>query len=91
MLWPPNAANSHNVRIVNSSGDLSNTNAWNGNIGLRPLWWNFRTSKHYAESSKPLSKEATSRRQQKAANTRIPMPIEYKALEAIHGMDNLKI
>lgn len=36
-LRTPLAANSLNVRLVHSSGDLSASNAWNGSIGLRPL------------------------------------------------------
>jgi hypothetical protein len=31
------------VRNVNTDGTLSNTNAYNGNEGVRPLWWNTAT------------------------------------------------
>ena len=34
------ASNSYNVRNVNSSGALNWNNAYNGNWGVRPLWWN---------------------------------------------------
>jgi hypothetical protein len=27
------------VRNVNTTGTLNNNNAWNGNNGVRPLWW----------------------------------------------------
>lgn len=37
--------NSYNARNVNSDGTLNNNNAYNGNYGVRPLWWSFRTSK----------------------------------------------
>ena len=33
------AANSYNVRNVNTDGTLNNNNAYNGNRGVRPLWW----------------------------------------------------
>lgn len=36
-------SNSYNVRNVNTDGTLSNTNAYNGNEGVRPLWWNTAT------------------------------------------------
>ena len=34
------ASNSCNVRNVNSSGAMNWNNAYNGNRGARPLWWN---------------------------------------------------
>ena len=34
------ASNSYNVRNVNSSGAMNWNNAYNGNRGVRPLWWN---------------------------------------------------
>ena len=34
------ASNSYNVRNVNSSGAMNWNNAYNGNRGARPLWWN---------------------------------------------------
>jgi len=34
------ASNSYYVRRVNSSGALNWNNAYNGNRGVRPLWWN---------------------------------------------------
>ncbi|WP_350339954.1 DUF6273 domain-containing protein [Acutalibacter sp. JLR.KK004] len=33
------ASNSYNVRNVNSSGAMNWNNAYNGNRGVRPLWW----------------------------------------------------
>lgn len=36
VLRSPNAANSNNVRHVNSDGTENNNNAYNGNNGLRP-------------------------------------------------------
>ena len=33
------ASNSYNVRLVNSSGAMNWNNAYNGNNGVRPLWW----------------------------------------------------
>lgn len=33
------ASNSYNVRNVNSSGAMNWNNAYNGNNGVRPLWW----------------------------------------------------
>lgn len=36
-------SNSYNVRNVNTDGTLNNTNAYNGNRGVRPLWWNTAT------------------------------------------------
>ena len=35
-LRSPNAANSNNVRNVNTDGSETNNNAYNGNNGLRP-------------------------------------------------------
>ena len=32
-------SNSYNVRNVNTDGTLNNNNAYNGNNGVRPLWW----------------------------------------------------
>ena len=34
------ASDSYSVRGVYSSGELNNNNAYNGNRGARPLWWN---------------------------------------------------
>ena len=42
-LRTPYASYSYRVRIVNTDGTLSNTNAYNGNEGVRPLWWNTAT------------------------------------------------
>lgn len=39
------ASNSYNVCNVNSSGALNNNNAYNGNNGVRPLWWKPRLSR----------------------------------------------
>jgi len=39
-LLTPNAGNANNVRNVNSDGSLNWNNAYNGNRGVRPLWWN---------------------------------------------------
>ena len=39
------ASNSYNVRNVNSSGAMNWNNAYNGNNGVRPLWWNPRLSR----------------------------------------------
>ena len=39
------ASNSYNVRNVNSSGAMNWNNAYNGNNGVRPLWWKPRLSR----------------------------------------------
>ena len=36
-------SNSYNARNVHADGTLNNTNAYNGNRGVRPLWWNTAT------------------------------------------------
>ena len=38
--WTCDASDSYYVRNVNSSGALYWNNAYNGNRGVRPLWWN---------------------------------------------------
>lgn len=77
-------SNSYNVRNVNTDGTLSNTNAYNGNNGARPLWWippneyarALLSSKARAENSGPLSKEGISLRRGESAavNTRLVKP-----------------
>ena len=38
--WTCDASHSYFVRYVNSSGAMNWNNAYNGNRGVRPLWWN---------------------------------------------------
>ena len=38
--WTCDASDSYSVRCVNSSGAMNWNNAYNGNRGVRPLWWN---------------------------------------------------
>lgn len=44
-LVTPNSSNARNVRNVNTDGTLNNNNAYNGNRGVRPLWWKMRQSR----------------------------------------------
>ena len=43
--WTCDASYSHSVRSVNSSGAMNWNNAYNGNNGVRPLWWKPRLSR----------------------------------------------
>ena len=60
------ASNSYNVRNVNSSGAMNWNNAYNGNRGARPLWWN--TANEYAE--RPKAEDHNQRKAYPAAAVR---------------------
>lgn len=42
LLRSPNSDNSYNVRCVNRDGDVSNANAYNDYLGVRPALIDFR-------------------------------------------------
>jgi hypothetical protein len=64
------------VRNVNTSGALNNNNAYNGNYGVRPLWWISPTEyapERTAENSTPP---------QRRVHPHLIIEVEYKIADA---------